>query len=168
MSKKNILWIGPAFDPSFASTQKAVSIAAADWQIKTLSVLSGYFNFYTVSHLPEPYWPKGKLFPKSRMDDLWKGCQRYGLRYFNLPGFREKSIRAGYSNICRYLLNEIVFDGVVSYTSSQSIASIASEFSKDFNCPWISIIPGIVPDLVADGEVALSAFTFKEIKKRRV
>ena len=81
-----ILFLGAIFSENIMLESPAVSPAANRWQKGLLSALEkNGENIYTIGHLPEPLWPKGRLRITSSAGGVAPGINGELANYWNVP-----------------------------------------------------------------------------------
>jgi len=142
MSKltKCLLWLGGIFSENTLLQQSAVSPAANRWQagaIKGLSELG--FSVVLLSHLPDPFWPRGKCRPGS-IGTLDPNFKSRFVSYWNLPLVRSVSLRRAYvktfRKFCEQYGNPLA---VLSYNPTPQNMATGLYAQKHHRIPWIDI-----------------------------
>jgi len=135
-----ILWLGGVFSPQTVAENLAVSEACNSWSSGLLHglQLAGH-EICAIGHMPEPYWPRGKLRPDKRAQFLEKlpSCL---VTYWNLYGFRQYSLKMNYLRIARRLLVKWLPDVVLSYNAYPWNNAVGLLALRNNKIPWIPII----------------------------
>lgn len=153
-----ILWLGAVFDEKTLFTAPAVSPAANRWQLGLINGLRQHeVGVYLIGHLPEPYWPRGRLRIKSTDARSAPGIQQQLIDYWNLPLFRKHSLSSSYCELLGKLESQLSNTRVVvSYNADSGAVAGANYVRERYNIPWVCIVADDEAPPNADGYVFLS------------
>ncbi|MDA9133100.1 glycosyltransferase, partial [Alphaproteobacteria bacterium] len=158
----NILYLTPVFEASEILCRLAVSPAANKWQsslVKALSELTPQVKTY--GHLPEPFWPKGQLFPK--LDSKGHSFNQMCLApYVNVPLLRGLTLKIAY----KMFLNSLLYDSksdivLVTYNPPGWLQDLLIKYTSSKQFSWVSIVADGGAPSKADGLVFLSYGYYK-------
>jgi len=160
MLNKNseIVWLGPVFDQSTLHSAAAVSPAGNRWQlglIRALQQLGGKIN--VIGHLPEPVWPRGRLYVKDADGNMPSDIHGHITGYWNLPAIRNSSLMRGYHELIQQ--NCSIKDSmgvVITYNGSPVNVAGATYARRRYGAPWVCIVADDEAPPNADGYVFLS------------
>jgi len=157
-SGHRILWLGAVFDEKTVLTAPAVSPAANRWQLGLINGLRQHgVNLYLIGHLPEPYWPRGRLRIKSADARGAPGIQQQLVDYWNLPLLRKHSLSSSYCKLLGKLENQLSNTRVVVTYNADSAAVAGANYVRErYYIPWVCIVADGEAPLNADGYVFLS------------
>ena len=157
-SGHRILWLGAVFDEKTVLTAPAVSPAANRWQLGLINGLRQHgVNVYLIGHLPEPYWPRGRLRVKSADGRCVPGIQQQLIDYWNLPLLRNHSLSSSYCELIDKLESQLSNTRVVVTYNADSAAVAGANYVRErYNIPWVCIVADDEAPLNADGYVFLS------------
>lgn len=131
---KKIIWVGPLIvEPKKLNHFKAISPAANKWQNSFIEALNrnGVFD-YSLCYLPEPFFPKGSIFPSYH--DSKKNSK--SVSYINTPFLRNYSLSLA-------LKNELIkqdYDYIITYNSLNPHVSLGQFAQKKMKKKWINIV----------------------------
>lgn len=168
--KKNIkiFWIGPYINSAYYHLWKAASPAAIKWQKYLIEQLNHLgINIEWLYYRPEPYWPKGRLFP-SNVKILSKlKVSNQQIKYVNFIGLRNLSIRFF---LMRLLMQSLKKSDnsqsffLVSYNCTKWIKKTFSNNKIKSNFKKIYVAADEQVNDGADGYIFLSYYYFKKFK----
>jgi glycosyltransferase involved in cell wall biosynthesis len=154
-----VTWIGQWISSENLNSWPAASPAAIKWQKHLVNaMIAEGVSLEWLYYQPEPYWPKGRLFPSvhaSRSNIPLTTSKE--IHYLNAPWIRNLSFRAQF----RRMLTSLSLNGsqgaiVVSYNAPSWAADVFA--SRNINCKviWVCIVADDKAPTNADGYVFLS------------
>jgi len=147
-----IVWIGPLQDPDDCGLLRGASPAAIMWQREFIRALDYYgAAVELLSYLPEPYFPKGRLYP--RYGKRVPGVTGSHVSYINLPLIRSKSLAERLIKATE----TIALHGAwcITYNCLPAHTEVA-RFLKRKGVKWINIVAENEYAMEADWNVFLS------------
>lgn len=133
---KKVLWLGPIVNPDNISDHKAVSPAANKWQINFINALQrNDVQIVNLSYLPEPKYPKGKLFPiyKHKVRTI----SNVQSKYINIPFIKNRSLSNSLKkNITKFKTADII----ITYNSYVPHINAAKYAVSKYNMKWVNIV----------------------------
>ena len=135
-----LLWLGSIFSEDSLLKHSAISPAANRWQAGLIKAVSEqWLPIVLLSHLPEPFWPRGKYNPGSP-DDLDTDFESRFVHYWNIPMLRSVSLRRayiwGFREICEQHGKPLA---VLSYNANPQNVATGLHAQKLYQIPWIDI-----------------------------
>lgn len=137
----SLLWLGGIFDEETMLASRAVSPAANRWQLGLLNALQNqYVNIGVFGHLPEPLWPKGKIYVSQNSGRLASNFSGNLASYWNIPGIRRSFLQLQYRRGIRSTLSLKDKPFIVSYNAAPHVAWSALWAQEKYDIPWICVI----------------------------
>jgi len=157
-SELKLIWIGPLVPSKYLKNWRAVSPAAVKWQKNLLKgLIKNNVDLEWIYYRPDAYWPKGRLFPwtVSLKNDLNYAVNQ--IKYVNLPGYRNLSIKKNLSKILKKInIKKNQSPAIISYNAPIWMKHIFSDCKvrSKFNC--IYLVADEKAPKGADGYIFLS------------
>jgi glycosyltransferase involved in cell wall biosynthesis len=146
------------FNERTLSSPPAVSPAANRWQLGLIRGLHQSGAKVSVcAHLPEPVWPKGRLWVGNNAGELPKDISGTVIGYLNLPVLRHSHLARGFFRSLAGMRQVKNGKGVVvTYNAPPGATHAARRIRDSFKVPWVCVVAdGEAPE-GADGYVFLS------------
>lgn len=141
---KKVIWIGPVVNDKDEEKFAAISPAANKWQKSFIhALISQGLEVITLSYLPEPFFPKGMLFPRVIENKIENGIIQNG--FLNVPLFRDLSLGFSLKNSAKRFRD---FDYIITYNNSKPHIETARFLQFKYKMKWINIV---ADDLCCDG-----------------
>ena len=94
---EKIVWLDGIFNEETVVSARAVSPAANYWQLQFIrALLNKNISVDVLGYMPEPLWPRGKLFIGSKDAGLPENIHGKLINYINFPILRNYNISEAY------------------------------------------------------------------------
>lgn len=136
---KHFLWCGVIVRSEAVANFKVVSAAANNWQLGFINgLISNGCNVTCISYLADSYWPKGKILPNLKANEVPDNLNVIRVSYFNFPFLRELSL--GLSLIFVIIKYNISFNVLITYNPFKRHIFLGKFVKFWLNKIWLLII----------------------------
>ena len=121
---------------------RSVNPAARRWQIGLTTALKSLgLGIFTLGHMAEPIWPRGRARIRDRDSVLAEAVEGKLVSYWNLPGLRTRSLTARYresfEDLCLHRGSPMA---IISYNAYPYNAALGLQAQVHASIPWICIV----------------------------
>ncbi|MFC1497536.1 glycosyltransferase family 4 protein [Verrucomicrobiota bacterium] len=137
-----VLWMGGIFDETTLLSHLSVSPAANRWQACFVNALNQErWSVKTIGHLPEPFWPRGRLYVHKNAGSLISGLEGSLMGYWNIPFVRSGYLAFQYRKACRLISCKCKKPRVIiSYNLLPWTCNAGCYMKRKFDIPWICVV----------------------------